>query len=406
MKSTVAALGAALTAMVLLPAAPAAAQPGAHPDQVEVTLNPGSATDVAKSIETESDFPEVDVYFLADTTGSMAAAIDNVQDNAVQIMTSVSATLPGAQFGAGEYRDFPVNTGLNSFAFRNNAPIGSIADAQAAINTWEANEGGDTPEGQLFALQQLIPAANFRPNAAHIVVWFGDAPGHDPICSAISGLPNDITEATATAALQAARVQVVAISTDTGVPGGLNADPTLDAFDYEGICDIGGSPGQATRITAATDGEHFENVDPAAVSQLIIDAVRSLDLVVSAEVDCPQGVDITFDADSKTVERGGTVDFTEHISVPAGTPAGDLHCTVSWLQDGLSPGDAFVQRVTVHVTGAPPTVSPTASPTAGPLPITGGTGPSPGVATMVGGLLAVIGAAVVALARQRRRTLP
>ena len=51
----------------------------------------------------------------------------------------------------------------------------------------------------------------WRSDAERILVWFGDAPGHDPVCAAISGLGFDITEATLTVKLQTASLAVVAI---------------------------------------------------------------------------------------------------------------------------------------------------------------------------------------------------
>jgi len=115
-----------------------------------------------------------------------------------------------------------------------------LAAVQSAVNVWTAAEGSDSSEGQLWALQQVAtdPAIGWRPGAKRIVVWFGDAPGHDPVCAAISGAAADVTEATATAALQAASITVVAVSTTTSVeifPAGLDDDPTKDAADY-GVC--------------------------------------------------------------------------------------------------------------------------------------------------------------------------
>ena len=62
-----------------------------------------------------------------------------------------------------------------------------------------------------------------------LMVWFGDAPGHDPICTAVSGAPG-ITEATATAKLVAQGITVLAISTANP---GLDGDPKAGAADYK-----------------------------------------------------------------------------------------------------------------------------------------------------------------------------
>jgi len=50
-------------------------------------------------------------------------------------------------------------------------------------------------------------------------VIFGDAPGHDPICAAISGLDHDITEESVTAKLHAAvRAVSVTVSLSSDCP--------------------------------------------------------------------------------------------------------------------------------------------------------------------------------------------
>ncbi len=105
-------------------------------------------------------------------------------------------------------------------------------------------------------------------------MWFGDAPGHDPICTAISGVGADITEGTATIALAGRQITVVAISTDTGTTGALDGDPTAENFDY-GVCTIGGSPGQATRIAAATGGSHTTGVDATTIIDTLISLISA-----------------------------------------------------------------------------------------------------------------------------------
>src|SRR3989304_1114398 len=88
-----------------------------------------------------------------------------------------------------------------------------------------------------------------------IVVWFGDAAGHDPICTAISGYPTNITEASVIADLNISpKITVLAISVATP---GLDDDPIASSFSYTVCGTPGGAPGQATRIAAATPGGAF-----------------------------------------------------------------------------------------------------------------------------------------------------
>src|SRR5215467_686045 len=226
--------------------------------------------------------PKADVYLLADTTGSMTPIISAVQAGIDTVVTDPAFAGFDVAWGVGNYKDFPIPLS-SPYAFQHQlAPTTNTAAVTTAVNTWSASFGLDIPEGQLFALQQIAtdPAIGWRPGAKRILVWFGDAPGHDPVCAAISGAGADVTEATATAALVAAQITVVAISTDTGTAGALDGDPTAGAFDYT-VCTVGGSPGQATRISGVTPGgSHTTGVDPttmiATLVSLISAAVQSI----------------------------------------------------------------------------------------------------------------------------------
>jgi hypothetical protein len=220
--------------------------------------------------------PQADVYLLADTTGSMSSIIGAVQAG-IGAVVNDPAFLPfDVAWGAGNYKDFPIPES-SPYAFQHQqSPTPGAADVTVAVNTWSADGGNDTPEGQLYALQQVAtdPAIGWRPGSKRILVWFGDAPGHDPVCSAISGGP-DITEATATDALVAAGITVVAISTDTGVADALDGDPVAGSTDYS-VCTVGGSPGQATRISGATPGgSHTTGVDAATMIGTLVSLISS-----------------------------------------------------------------------------------------------------------------------------------
>jgi hypothetical protein len=224
-----------------------------------------------------------DIYFLADNTGSMGPVIAAVQAGATAIFTSLGS-LTGLQFGVGEYRDF-FNAGDTSAAFQNLQPItANLAAVTTAINTWSATGGGDLPEAQFYALDQVAgsTAIGWRPGVKHIVVWLGDAPGHDPICKAASGLPYDINETSVTSKLVASQITVLAVSVFDGVtdPQGLNDDPTILGGPlnpaYTTCGSPGGTPGQATKIAAATGGVVVTGVDPSAVVATIIAELKAL----------------------------------------------------------------------------------------------------------------------------------
>jgi hypothetical protein len=235
-------------------------------ERITVTIPPSGAA------------PKADVYLLADTTFSMEPILEAVKGGAAAIVTALAGF--DVAYGVGNYRDFPIAEGTNSYAFQPQlAPTKVLADIQAAVDVWTAAEGSDGSEGQLWALQQIAtdPAIGWRPDAKRIVVWFGDAPGHDPVCTAITGAAEDVTEATATAALAAASITVVAVSTNTSVPFfplGLDDDPTKDAGDY-GVCTVGGTSGQGTRITGATGGSLVNGVDATQVVAVLADLIAA-----------------------------------------------------------------------------------------------------------------------------------
>ncbi|MGG5258426.1 hypothetical protein [Phycicoccus avicenniae] len=263
-----------------------------HRETITVTVPPNGTT------------PKADVYLLADTTGSMGPVIEAVKAGAGAILGDPALAAFDVAWGVGNYRDFPV-PGTNSYAFQHQlAPSTDHTAAGLAIGAWSADEGGDTSEGQLYALHELAtnPTIGWRPDSKRIVVWFGDAPGHDPICTDLTGLPAAITEASATADLVGAGITVVAVSTTTGAPDALDGDPQADAGDYT-TCPGAGSPGQATRITAATPGGvHVSGIDAGSI-------VTTLSALIAAAVKATGNVHLE--------ATGDTAQFVESI-----TPAG------------------------------------------------------------------------------------
>jgi Integrin beta chain VWA domain len=219
--------------------------------------------------------PKADVYLLADTTGSMGSILDAVKAGIDLVLNAPELAPFDVFWGVGNYKDFPVPP--NPFAFEPQlAPTSDKVAVHDAVFAWTASDGFDTPEGQLFALQQVAadPAIGWRAESKRILVWFGDAPGHDPVCSAISGVA-DITEQTVTQALVDAGITVLAISTETFTAGSLDADPTAGSTDY-GVCTVGGTAGQATRIAAATPGgSHTTGVDAGSMIATLVSLISA-----------------------------------------------------------------------------------------------------------------------------------
>ena len=274
-----------------------------NPTENHLVLSQGDTHDevITVTIPPDASVAKADVYFLADTTGSMGGILNAVKIGANNILTALNGTGLDLAYGVGNYRDFP----HDAFAFQHQLdPTTVIGSVTGAINGWTLGNGVDTPEGQLYALDQLAvppgPPIGWRAGSKRIVVWFGDAPGHDPVCAAISGLPIDITQATVTAKLVAENIVVLAISVGNI---GLDADPAPLSTDYVAACGApGGAAGQGTAIATATGGQFVAGINPANIVNTIIDLVK-------AAVSTINNVNL--------VPGGGTTPFVTSI-----TPAG------------------------------------------------------------------------------------
>jgi hypothetical protein len=256
---------AAVLALGLFPFASAQAD-SISPDAFSATLDAGESVTITKTVTVdEGGTSKVDVYFLADTTGSMGGSISGVISSASTILSS-AAGLGDVAFAVGEYKD-----SYDAYRYRLNTDFTtSQADAQSAINMWSAGGGNDGPEANLYALEQAT-SASWRTGSERILVWFGDAPGHDP--------DGGSTEAGATAALVAAGIQVEAIN--VGGTGGGSFAFGLDTCEGYSFCTTdsgeGGpaSSGQATRITTATGGNLYNSANSSAIVAVIQDAIAS-----------------------------------------------------------------------------------------------------------------------------------
>jgi hypothetical protein len=310
-------------ALVILAATAAIAAPGVTPSSVETTLAAGGSTVVPKSVETPTISPRPDIIFLADTTGSMGGALANVKSQIGNIISQVRTSQPEAQFGAAQYKDEG-----DVFVYQLDAALGSSdAAVTSGVNSWTASGGGDTPEGQISALYHLATDSNvgWREGASHIIVQFGDAPGHDP-------------SETHTLA------QVIGLLTGSLDVRYLGID--VSALD---------STGQATALADATGGL----VLPASgdVSGAILDGLQSLDATVTptTSVDtCDPALTMSWDPPEATVESGGTALFDETIAVSSdATPGATLTCEVTFLVNGGSDA-GFVETNTIQVEGSGP----------------------------------------------------
>ena len=250
------------------------------PPANDLTLPECVTEEETVTVQVPGTRPRADVYLLADTTGSMGSVLPTLRSALVNVVIpAIQATGWDVAWGVGNYKDLPVEL-LTPYAFQPQlAPTLNLAAVDAAIGTWSPSGGGDVPEAQLLALQEVAtdPGIGWRAGSKRILVWFGDEPGHDPICPAASGLATAITEGSATSALQGAHITVVAVGTPHpfGNPATLDGDPTAGSDGYGGRCPIGGTPGQATNITAATGGSFTNGLNAGALTATLASLISS-----------------------------------------------------------------------------------------------------------------------------------
>lgn len=350
--------------LTLALALPAVAQ--VEPPTVMDELAPGESMTLTKEVTTPPIPPNPDIYFLCDTTGSMGPIIEAMQDDAGAIMAAIVAAQPSAQFGVGAYQDFPIPES-SPFCYENRQSItGDTGAVQAAINGWSLCWGGDWPEGQLYALDRLADGTGigWRDIGTKIVVWFGDAPAHDPVPMAATGLGYDITETTITNALVAAGIKVVAISWDSGDPSpyrdALDDDPNVGGGDYAASYGIveDGAAGQASRIAAATGGVYLFAATPEEATAAVLAGIEQLTTDIWWEVEADPGLTVELEpAVRYDVPGDTTVVFDETITLDDDAPqCHTLTATVKFYaneypEEGVIIGE---QEISIHVADITP----------------------------------------------------
>jgi hypothetical protein len=157
------------------------------------TIDVGETISVNKTVTTDlGGASKVDVFFLADNTGSMGGTINAVATNAAAILNASEFSGLDMGWGVGRYFGDPIEGVGGDGAYDVLQTITTNhTDVTNAIGGWFASGGGDTPEANLYALQQAASegaagingvssgeATGWRTGAQRIVAWFGDATGH------------------------------------------------------------------------------------------------------------------------------------------------------------------------------------------------------------------------------------
>jgi Ca-activated chloride channel family protein len=120
---------------------------------------------------------ELDLVFLVDETGSMGAYIDEVKRRLLEIIEALKAAplCRSLRMGLVGYRDHPPQD--YSFASRAVPLTDDIEAIRRGVMEMAASGGGDGPESVTDGLFDVV-RLNWRPRAARVVVWVGDAPPH------------------------------------------------------------------------------------------------------------------------------------------------------------------------------------------------------------------------------------
>jgi Ca-activated chloride channel family protein len=120
---------------------------------------------------------ELDLVFLVDETGSMGEYIEEVKRRLSEIIDALEEAplCRSLRLGLVSYRDHPPQEG--TFASRVVPLTSDIPAIRQGVERMEANGGGDGPESVTDGLYDLV-RLDWRPRAARVVVWFGDAPPH------------------------------------------------------------------------------------------------------------------------------------------------------------------------------------------------------------------------------------
>lgn len=135
----------------------------------------------------DKSYPELDLVFLMDCTGSMGSYIAKGKESIMNIVEKVkSSEKADVRFCYIAYRDHPPQdktliTKVHDFTT-------NPKDMRQYLSLYQASGGGDGPEAVTEALHESLNL-NYRKNAIKIAVLIADAPPHGLGCSG-DGFPN------------------------------------------------------------------------------------------------------------------------------------------------------------------------------------------------------------------------
>ncbi|KAJ3218515.1 hypothetical protein HK099_005024, partial [Clydaea vesicula] len=136
-----------------------------------------------------SNFPQLDLVFIIDCTGSMQSYINKAKQSIRDVVAKIIQTQKKSlslQLGLVAYRDHPPQD--MSFVTKNFNFTDSVEIFENYLKTLSANGGGDGPEAVTPALYDSLNL-DWRTNATKIVIIIADAPPHG-LGDAGDGFPN------------------------------------------------------------------------------------------------------------------------------------------------------------------------------------------------------------------------
>ena len=203
----------------------------------------------------------LDVYLLVDLTGSMGGELATLQANSTLIISTIQAANPNTRFGIGWFQDY----GYDPYGVPDDKPYVRELDLTfdtllftAVLNSLNLGYGGDLPESQVPALYNTVTGAgdgtwieagqqaNFRSEAAKVIVLVTDAPFHLVYGAIPGGTPATYTEAVA-ALHDLPRAQVLGIFSNPDYPDYIT--------DLENVARDTGSLAPPGGVDCGGDGE-------------------------------------------------------------------------------------------------------------------------------------------------------
>ncbi len=224
--------------------------PALTPNIRTVTLAPYQHRDVPYRLLLPPTPTPLDVYFMTDSTASMADTIGSVQTSIQQIVDDLSSTGVDVHFGVADFRDYPMEDGLvatDDWAYRRDRAVGPVDDAFGqALQSIQTGGGTlDSEDSGLEAIYQAATGAgrrvlsdpsgqsdiaagqgaDFRPNAVKVIVVAADAYFRHPETN--PGWPGPSRDLVA-ATLARLGVHLVGFDVDTG--SGQDPGPDMRAL--------------------------------------------------------------------------------------------------------------------------------------------------------------------------------